>query len=167
MEPRSAERGNKRMCNDSDALWKASMEPRSAERGNIPMCAQLSGIVKCFNGATLSRTWKRIFVTVARHQPQGFNGATLSRTWKLPSRPGRDRAVSVASMEPRSAERGNLIKNGKCQSCGGRFNGATLSRTWKPFEITEQELWDIMLQWSHAQPNVETAHIGNRIRPPS
>ena len=85
----------------------------------------------CFNGATLSRTWKRCRGWVGLLRPSGFNGATLSRTWKRSVSPrvtvGANRLqwshaqpnvetrqvlialnrVKHASTEPRSAERGN------------------------------------------------------------
>ncbi len=38
---------------------------------------------------------------------------------------------NYASMEPRSAERGNLPYTLKINLAKARFNGATLSRTWK------------------------------------
>ncbi len=61
----------------------------------------------------------------------GFNGATLSRTWKRPRRADRRRRQA-------------------------RFNGATLSRTWKRNTDRDQPIAHCALQWSHAQPNVET-----------
>ena len=67
----------------------------------------------------------------------GFNGATLSRAWK-----------------PRRRSR-------RARSAGWCFNGATLSRTWKlvartPSGSIHAYTW---LQWSHAQPNVETTTV--------
>ncbi len=85
----------------------------------------------CFNGATLSRTWKP--ARRRNHRPRGrrFNGATLSRTWKRPS--GDDKQGQQAG-----------------------FNGATLSRTWKPLAGEPEFQFQTVLQWGHAQPNVET-----------
>ncbi len=85
------------------------MEPRSAERGNNFARRLLSEFAICFNGATLSRTWKH-----------------LRQRSRAP--------VERASMEPRSAERGN------------RRRDRVLA-------------FDEELQWSHAQPNVETARL--------
>ncbi len=62
---------------------------------------------------------------------KSFNGATLSRTWK--------RGFLCTPIRPTS-----------------RFNGATLSRTWKLARHQDQHGNEIVLQWSHAQPNVET-----------
>ncbi len=86
----------------------------------------------------------------------------------------------LASMEPRSAERGNemwisiLARNIALQwshaqpnvetfkarkrsdKRANSFNGATLSRTWKPVGLYNFGLYSSGLQWSHAQPNVET-----------
>ena len=59
------------------------MEPRSAERGNDRLDDLGGWNLFGFNGATLSRTWKQEFV--------------LDRLYP----------VQAASMEPRSAERGN------------------------------------------------------------
>ncbi len=59
-------------------------------------------------------------------------------------------------MEPRSAERGNNSLNPcECMPQTG-FNGATLSRTWKPDLQGDAWFLSTPLQWSHAQPNVET-----------
>ncbi len=180
MEPRSAERGNSgeswraiaRSTGFNGATlsrtWKrsrsavassvpaaASMEPRSAERGND--VAESAASVSCwsFNGATLSRTWKHRSMIANRFATRRFNGATLSRTWKPMPYRRRDRGVA-ASMEPRSAERGNdsIAARAKRSSC--RFNGATLSRTWKLSSAKGNCVRLFLLQWSHAQPNVET-----------
>src|SRR5882672_4936044 len=43
------------------------------------------------------------------------------------------------------------------------FNGATLSRTWKLERDLEGETGLRVLQWSHAQSNVETRQIGNNL----
>ncbi len=135
MEPRSAERGNIATASENAAERQASMEPRSAERGNSAACAGHPQWCACFNGATLSRAWKPVVpgsklpetvyaLQWSHAQPSvetsnpaparsfdarapGFNGATLSRAWK----PGIDKLRGEfgweASMEPRSAERGN------------------------------------------------------------
>ncbi len=107
------------------------MEPRSAERGNARAACQQDEIDARFNGATLSRTWKRERKVSILDNGRCFNGATLSRTWKPATKlqslaesfllqwshaqPNVEthhlqlggRARQGASMEPRSAERGN------------------------------------------------------------
>ncbi len=158
MEPRSAERGNWFALAGSGCRSIASMEPRSAERGNLKAMLLMCISIQRFNGATLSRTWKRPRPASGCRCRRRFNGATLSRTWK--QRAGCDDCgprrttlqwshaqpnvetcqlspngadARAASMEPRSAERGNS---------GGIQLVATYTKE---------------LQWSHAQPNVETA----------
>ncbi len=46
-------------------------------------------------------------------------------------------SIRCASMEPRSAERGNFILLSCPPSPAEGFNGATLSRTWKPGTVTK------------------------------
>ena len=110
----------------------ASMEPRSAERGNAGSPGR------------------------AQSPSGGFNGATLSRTWKQLRELLKSATGSTASMEPRSAERGNRRISIQRKSFSGCFNGATLSRTWKPLTQIRFTNSRYKLQWSHAQPNVET-----------
>ncbi len=205
MEPRSAERGNGYFdaCPASKfrALqWshaqpnvetqkpgsllrlqsRASMEPRSAERGNKALTRTRRLRLPSFNGATLSRTWKPSRRRRFRNACSSFNGATLSRTWK-PRPAHQSSSEPRASMEPRSAERGNngqfwntlpiipalqwshaqpnvetlLLVSDQVQYNLG-FNGATLSRTWKHPSKRRFAPSLGRLQWSHAQPNVET-----------
>ncbi len=59
MEPRSAERGNPGLGRKIKEQIGASMEPRSAERGNKTSEVSIASETSGFNGATLSRTWKR------------------------------------------------------------------------------------------------------------
>ncbi len=66
------------------------------------------------------------------------------------------RIAAQASMEPRSVERGNTEQMARWHDCGQRFNGATLSRTWKPRRVHRLPDALKLLQWSHAQSNVET-----------
>jgi hypothetical protein len=134
MEPRPLERGNntcrceranQRTCFNgatSSRTWKrslrrrsrnprgaelASMEPRPLERGNVDSPIQLDINPGCFNGATSSRTWKRLRL----------------RSSLLPTR--------LASMEPRPLERGNPVHLANAYGPQPCFNGATSSRTWK------------------------------------
>ncbi len=82
------------------------MEPRSAERGNFSTLPAGAPGSSRFNGATLSRTWKHPVARRHLSTYTSFNGATLSRTWK-PEGVARGTRRREASMEPRSAERGN------------------------------------------------------------
>ena len=110
---------------------RASMEPRSAERGNTPHTLPAPHRQSCFNGATLSRTWKQVGVVCA-HDP------------------------NEASMEPRSAERGNVKRE-----IENRYMRELLqwSHAQPNVETPPKRApirWRFRLQWSHAQPNVET-----------
>ncbi len=108
MEPRSAERGNPGSARAPPRYRGASMEPRSAERGNSTYAARSNA------------------------RPIRFNGATLSRTWKRGS--GED---YLRGME-------------KLQWSHAQPNVETPT-------VTAPVIWnDAVLQWSHAQPNVET-----------
>ena len=60
MEPRSVERGNSGRGDGSMSALRASMEPRSVERGNPKRAGRPCKPRSCFNGATLSRTGKRV-----------------------------------------------------------------------------------------------------------
>ncbi len=162
------------------------MEPRSAERGNRRADGSRPYCRNSFNGATLSRTWKpenlspywtkekllqwshaqpnvetisnshadeagrpasmeprsaergnRRVDMDARGQERRFNGATLSRTWKRQMNRNSAATLAPASMEPRSAERGNSARKERRVRVDKGFNGATLSRTWKPQTATE------------------------------
>ena len=132
MEPRSAERGNQTVHCVNYRVSRASMEPRSAERGNTG-CGEPQGIEKRrgFNGATLSRTWKPCgLALIATAQPM------LQWSHAQPNvETSNEGDIAVmradASMEPRSAERGNLSHHFRLEISSNGFNGATLSRTWK------------------------------------
>ena len=108
------------------------MEPRSVERGNAHFFIA-SVAAPCFNGATFCPTRKPLTGVIRhrRHRPR-FNGATLSRTWKHAYRQPAERYPLPASMGPRPVERGN------------QEEGSNL-----PQQPT-------LLQWGHAQSNVET-----------
>ncbi len=181
------------------------MEPRSAERGNVVVAARKRSSGVCFNGATLSRTWKLVRRGWWRCGSLGFNGATLSRTWKLSrsagGRSGSDcfNGATLSRTWKRDYMETFLVRRHGC------FNGATLSRTWKPTRLRQRRslrpgaasmeprsaergneknekfvkerleasmeprsaergnalfvaalFVAALLQWSHAQPNVET-----------
>ena len=131
MEPRSAERGNVPGLKSPQSRSAASMEPRSAERGNRAM----------FERSSLDE--------VASMEPRSAERGNVRRR-------GAPHLPRGASMEPRSAERGNVPLEIHARRATAGFNGATLSRTWKP-AAEEGYLTDAnVLQWSHAQPNVET-----------
>ena len=106
MEPRSLERGNEFSRYSFSSLLSASMEPRSLERGNQVSSTPTPATVSSFNGATFTRTWKRVFSLLFLKFIERFNGATFTRTWK--------RFSAARSSAP-----------SRC------FNGATFTRTWK------------------------------------
>ncbi len=132
MEPRSAERGNLKQKAKKRGVKVASMEPRSAERGNRQAGLVFDFGERRFNGATLSRTWKRQDAAAADGVPvelQWSHAQPNVETRHLPLWGG---VPPWASMEPRSAERGNDRDRELTLARQQSFNGATLSRTWKP-----------------------------------
>ena len=82
MEPRFLKRGNLTKKPDANGQQIASMEPRFLKRGNANKPEVARASISCFNGTTLSQTWK--FETRARERGNSFrfNGTTLSQTWK-------------------------------------------------------------------------------------
>ncbi len=82
MEPRSAERGNKRIAVPYLLRRHASMEPRSAERGNLlPFRSMKGPRVASMEPRSAERGNRTLGATYGL-QSNSFNGATLSRTWK-------------------------------------------------------------------------------------
>ncbi len=140
MEPRSAERGNVELSPELHVVQHASMEPRSAERGNAnwialryEMCWRLQW----------SHAQPNVETDLRRHDLQP--GPALQWSHAQPNvetrdRDDRDDRAAPASMEPRSAERGNASRARRSASKSLSFNGATLSRTWKPVDPLEVEL---------------------------
>ena len=82
------------------------MEPRFLKRGNSVTITISRFAYLCFNGTTLSQTWKYRFRALKLKDFAGFNGTTLSQTWK--------------SLEVEVTYEKGL-----------GFNGTTLSQTWK------------------------------------
>ncbi len=108
------------------------MEPRSAERGNA-RCSGGTRIPKVrFNGATLSRTWKPDACNQALKVAQELQWSHAQPNVETIFVAAPHERLTQASMEPRSAERGNPALRRSLTS-RIRFNGATLSRTWKHF----------------------------------
>ncbi len=157
MEPRSAERGNKKTNTNRKERKTASMEPRSAERGNRAVSAGGHPPDRRFNGATLSRTWKRARGFAVAVGATGFNGATLSRTWKRCITRNLPAILAWLQWSHAQPNVETLVPPARGARDGERFNGATLSRTWKPNCCSNYSQIVSLLQWSHAQPNVETS----------
>ena len=133
----------------------SSMEPRSLERGNKQPTLQRGRIRIVFNGATFTRTWKRLAVIPTCLIRQIFNGATFTRTWKRDVVQAGLLFQPVSSMEPRSLERGNLpAVSGRWKRLGF-FNGATFTRTWKPHLYTK------LRQHSHSSMEPRSLERGN------
>ncbi len=186
MEPRSAERGNLSFSLPPLHRLKASMEPRSAERGNMGLCALIlsqSPLQWSHAQPNVETGWRR---SACGLRTTRFNGATLSRTWKR--RRLRFKTSTLCSLQWSHAQP-NVETSGYRQIIRPErvlqwshaqpnvettgifsrvpkvfvgFNGATLSRTWKRDAIRAIVARDIRLQWSHAQPNVETRFSGFR-----
>src|SRR5581483_5803124 len=147
-------------------VGEASMGPRSCERGNMRKSWSCGGGSPSFNGAALVRARKfdvsEMGVTLVHGR---FNGAALVRARKC-VRPERLPRRLVASMGPRSCERGNaspvrerlfrvqrlqwgrarasaemaraIAREGRIRS---RFNGAALVRARKCLSVCEQRPW--------------------------
>ncbi len=158
MEPRSVERGNQPVDDCSaDSRKSASMEPRSVERGNtatqssqhrarqeLQWSHAQSNVettlverlrpqrMSSFNGATLSRTWKRESLTQSRISATMLQWSHAQSNVETMRRDRQRRSTRTrASMEPRSVERGNAASAADSCTVATGFNGATLSRTWK------------------------------------
>ena len=157
MGPRSHERGNRAILQGACSQGVASMGPRSHERGNGTVKVTPPMLSVGFNGAAFSRTRKPAPTSRGGrcHSP-GFNGAAFSRTRKLETTraharfiaelqwgrvltnaetflSSRSRSTSaLASMGPRSHERGNNSTASWSGETRARFNGAAFSRTRKP-----------------------------------
>ena len=111
------------------------MGPRPLGRGNLTQAGTSQIRTSSFNGATSSRTWKRLNRNI-RNDPRVWLqwGHVLSDVETGGSAttmcPG-----SGASMGPRPLGRGNSNKTHCFKQRPGRFNGATSSRTWKPVQL--------------------------------
>ena len=85
-----------------------------------------------------------------------FNGAAFSRTRKRVEA-GDDDEVVVASMGPRSHERGNGSKSWSLTPCATCFNGAAFSRTRKLLTLPASFISTLRsLQWGRVLTNAET-----------
>ncbi len=132
------------------------MEPSSAEDGDSCMTVEIKPRGTSFNGAVLSRGRRRWREGRGSHGRCGFNGAVLSRG----RRPGgltRKARRDWASMEPSSAEDGDLGMPHPHAGAIERFNGAVLSRGRRQVEATLGITDSIQLQWSRPQQRTETS----------
>ncbi len=108
------------------------MEPRSHERGNT--CA-----VRVLLRRRSPLQWSHVLTNVETFAPKRApirRGVLLQWSHVLTNvetlfEYDSDNAATIASMEPRSHERGNIEIAGARYGCPHRFNGATFSRTWK------------------------------------
>ena len=98
------------------------------------MCLSFEKAATCrFNGATSSRTWKRVLAQRADWAAVGFNGATSSRTWK-------HAALMLSQAFYWSLQWSHVLTNVETHIAGS--------------------LWThhfVELQWSHVLTNVETS----------
>src|SRR5262245_34629916 len=132
MEPRSAERGNIGKFGSIGGELDASMEPRSVERGNPDLPNALARITAASTEPHSVERGKPKCAGRPYRRLSCFNGAALSRTGKLRDIGLKAEHARLASMEPRSAERGNDLINLEVLT-------------------TFQQL-----QWDHVLANVET-----------
>src|SRR5262249_15842749 len=76
-------------------------------------------------------------------------------------RKGRSTRYHTPSMDPPSIERGNSVDLVVCIRLAEGFNGATFNRTWKLLGYRLRPFFTLRLQWSHVQSNVETTIVLN------
>ena len=174
--PRSAET---RRANEQDrALACASMGPRSEERGNVSPADSSIYSLPGFNGAALRGARKPALVAWLSLHPAGFNGAALRGARKLDRFDG-DLTRSLASMGPRSEERGNDARAPACwadhrASMGPRSEERGNQRRERPWHVftpasmgpRSEERGNLrfkslapspgMLQWGRAPRSAET-----------
>ena len=138
----------------------ASMEPRSAERGNACPCCwrAVSACELQWSHAQLSVETRALDDHgVRRRRVLQWSHAQLSvETWSLPT---AGSSMIKASMEPRSAERGNrqtLSNSGSASKASMEPRSA--ERGNLPASIRSNAAR--LLQWSHAQLSVETRGRG-------
>ncbi len=158
MEPRSAERGNVQLRGNSQTpkllQWShaqpnvetrcrdrfdtefsgASMEPRSAERGNPAVAGKLLHRVRL----QWSHAQPNVETCSSGAWPRKLGWLQWSHAQPNVETPIESVVVFqklMASMEPRSAERGNRADLSETSLIRECFNGATLSRTWKPLSM--------------------------------
>ncbi len=130
MGPRSFDRGNVRSAYRAFPFFYASMGPRSFDRGNTGARTWEKIGLTCFNGAAIFRPRKRASPDPLSRTPTCFNGAAIFRPRKHKRGRGRD-VVHLASMGPRSFDRGNLTLSSGGVSSSTCFNGAAIFRPRK------------------------------------
>ena len=129
MGPRSYERGIIVVAAHLDAQRRASMGPRSYERGIYAGFPARRGRRRRFNGAAFLRTRNPVYHDRAEATPAGLQwGRVLTNAESFAT----DVAVGprgLASMGPRSYERGIMISPRPSTRCTTGFNGAAFLRT--------------------------------------
>ena len=131
MEPRFLKRGNMGWLSQCIPMCPASMEPRFLKRGNAKVGGNRRRRRNCFNGTTLSQTWKfvRLLLELGVHYTlqwnhafsnveiifrrenrnavdvlqwnHAFSNVEITYEWK------ETKDLNSASMEPRFLKRGN------------------------------------------------------------
>ena len=133
------------------------MEPRSTERGNSTMRhGQTRDFMLQWSHA--QRAWKP--AQDLADATSCLNASMEPRSASVETRGAHStaRKPTRASMEPRSASV-ETFGDPRGQSLITGFNGATLNRAWKPDSGLPHRSEITGLQWSHAQPNVETSCV--------
>ncbi len=156
MEPRSFKRGNDEVADVREHAGDASMEPRSFKRGNEVIAPASDFVGRSFNGATFIQTWKHVaggfaYVVGFALQWSHVHSNVETRTAKK-----EKRAMTSASMEPRSFKRGNRQRR---RARVGRWMASMEPRSFKRgnLSLSNPPLTSArMLQWSHVHSNVET-----------
>ncbi len=107
MEPRSFDRGNNPWCARAARPSTASMEPRSFDRGNAVSPEGLADRHSCFNGAAIFRSRKQALERRMAGHPLRLQWSRDLSIAETPLPPGHPDSFPMASMEPRSFDRGN------------------------------------------------------------
>ncbi len=155
MGPRSFERGNNLPMSGKEIMMMASMGPRSFERGNNTLCEINIDYLSSFNGAALIRARKSHLTAVRSHALMQLQWGRAHSSAEIVLKRKCSVLKKLASMGPRSFERGNT-QNGAPRATRSRsFNGAALIRARKFGCASRVRLSAPELQWGRAHSSAE------------
>ncbi len=157
MGPRSEDRGWGGSDARRSSLPKASMGPRSEDRGwgacpSPPTHSTCCWLQWGHDPKTVDGWIRLVGITLTcclslqwGHDPKTVDGPTLVKNWIF---------NSIASMGPRSEDRGWLWRTEAAGHQGVGFNGATIRRPWMAFAGRRCRLQHA-LQWGHDPKTVD------------
>ena len=141
----------------------ASMGPRSENRGYDRRDEIIFDRFSSFNGSTVREPWlcsKSIFITT---QQVSFNGSTVREPWLWTAAPKTSSARCVASMGPRSENRGYGLDNTNVDAgVQHGFNGSTVREPWLCVVEGRCRRSASWLQWVHGPRTVVMGIGGNK-----